>query len=158
MILWETGLRWWSKRTGAHFLSRKHQSYNQWLNNHQYIRVEITRKNILHLQTKKSHIETVGGTLLWYKQFHIHQVATQRLENNYCRGSPTGVRILRPTSVSHAWGCGIGRRGPQNHLALKASRAHAQECHRTGGNRDSTLGEHTGFHVHWFPGQNREDQ
>ena len=32
---------------------------------------------------------------------------------------------------------------PLEHLALKASRAGVQELHRTGGNRDSTLEEHT---------------
>ena len=37
-----------------------------------------------------------------------------RLESNYHRVSPMGVRVLSPTSTSHAWGTGIGRRSPQS--------------------------------------------
>ena len=35
-----------------------------------------------------------------------------RLESNYHRDSPTGVRVLSPMSSCHTWGPGIGRKSP----------------------------------------------
>ena len=37
-----------------------------------------------------------------------------RLESNYHRDSLAGVRVLSPTSNTHAWGSGIGRKSPQS--------------------------------------------
>ena len=42
---------------------------------------------------------------------------------------------------------------PPEHLALKASRASAQELHRTEGKRLHSWRVHTSFHMHWDPGQ-----
>ena len=41
--IWETGVRSWSRRTGAHLLSQKHQNYNQLLNSHQQNKLERTK-------------------------------------------------------------------------------------------------------------------
>ena len=69
--------------------------------------------------------------------------ATHKLENNlYHRSSPTGMRVLGPMSGSQAWGSGIGRSEPPEYLALKGNEVWVQELHRTGENRDSTLGGH----------------
>ena len=38
---------------------------------------------------------------------------------------------------------------------LKARETWVQELYRTGENRNTTVRTHTGFHVHWVPGQNR---
>ena len=47
-----------------------------------------------------------------------------------------------PHIKSHAWGSGTGRKPPE-HLALKASRACAQELHGTRGNGDPILERNT---------------
>ena len=52
------------------------------------------------------------------------------------------MRVLSPTSKSHVWGSGTGRK-PLEHLALMASGACAQELHRTGGNRNPILKRRT---------------
>ena len=64
----------------------------------------------------------VGGVLLQYKQSHTHREGnTQTGKELYCRGSPTGVGVLNPCQVPDLGAC-------------------AQKHHRTGGNRDTTLG------------------
>ena len=42
---------------------------------------------------------------------------------------------------------------PLEHFAWKARGASVQQFHSTRGHRDSTLGGHTRFNVHWGPGQ-----
>ena len=61
----------------------------------------------------------------------------------HCRGSPTGVKVLGPTSGSQAWGVQHWEEEHPAYTAFKASKAWVHELPRLGRNRDSTLGGHT---------------
>ena len=65
----------------------------------------------------------------------------------YHRGSPTGVRILRPTS-----GIWHQEEEPSEHLALKVSGASSRKLHRTGGNKQHSWRAHTRSHADQAPG------
>ena len=54
-------------------------------------------------------------------------------EELQCRGSPTGVKVLNPTSGSPAGGVWHQEEEPPEHWALKTSGAELQEPHRTEG-------------------------
>lgn len=73
----------------------------------------------------------------------------------YHRAFPTGVRVPNPSQF-HSLGVWEWEQEPLDHLALKASGAWAQDLHRTGINRDSTLGMCTHLHVHSVPGQRKD--
>ena len=62
---------------------------------------------------------------------------THRLENDYIRGSPTGMSILNPMSGSPAPGSGFRRGSPQSMLRSYAT--YVKELHKTGGGGAGTL-------------------
>ena len=62
----------------------------------------------------------------------------------FSHGSESSERHVRLPSL----GVWHQEEEPPEHLALKANEALSQELHRTGGNRDSTLGGCTQGHVH----------
>ena len=68
-------------------------------------------KNISHSRRQKGgHIKTVGGAIMQYKQPHTRWVGSpQTGKLLYQRDSPTGVRVLSPTSRPLA----LGERAPR---------------------------------------------
>ena len=54
-----------------------------------------------------------------------------------------GVKVLSPTSSFPTWGVWQWEEETSVNLAYKASRFWSQDFHRTGGNRNSTIGGHT---------------
>ena len=98
----------------ARLRSWKHQNHNYLLDNsHWQKRLESTKKYILHQEIKKQPLwDSRRGTLA-IKSNHIPVGDPQTGKEIYRRGSPTGVRVLSPTSGSPAWGSGSGRKSPQ---------------------------------------------
>ena len=99
-------------------------------------------KKIFYIERqRRSHNKMVGGALSWYNPISYLPV-----------GQPTNWKIIVSQRFSHwsessqphvrlpilrVWN---REEEPPEHFALKASVAWVQELHRTGGNRDSTLG------------------
>ena len=107
------------------------------------------QKKIFYIQQqRRSHSEMVGGVLLWCNQLPYQPGA-----------QPTNWKIITLQKFSHrsesseshirlpslrVW---LREEECPEYLAFKASRAWEQELHRTGGNRDSTLGGHKVSHT-----------
>ena len=104
---------------------------------------------------RRRHIEEGGEALSWYKQSHTLWVGKPRLENNYCRGSPTEVEVFRscqvPTPGGLAFeGGALWVFGIEGRLGLCAG-----ATQDLGKQRFHSWKAHTGFHVHWIPRQSR---
>ena len=105
--------------------------------------LELTKKNIPYIQRQRSYSKMVGGTYIWWSQIP------------YPPGEwPANWRTIIPKKFSHCFESSVPHvrlpslgtqqrvwESPGN-LTLKASRIWLQDFHRTGGNRDSSLGGH----------------
>ena len=100
------------------------------------------QEKIFYIQRqKRNHNETVGRVHLWYNQIPTPP-----------KWGPTNCRIIIFQKFSHrnessephirllSLGVWHQEKDPPEHLALKGRGTWLQELHRTGGNRDSTLG------------------
>ena len=95
--------------------------------------------------------------LLWYKQSIPARWATYRLESNYITEAlPKEWEFWTPCHVPQPGSLALGEDSLE-HWILKASGAWVEELHRTGEKqRLHSWRVHTGFHVHWVPGQSRD--
>ena len=103
--------------------------------------LEPTKKR--HTPQRRSCSKTTGGVQSQSNQIKYQSVGDpQTGEQWYQRSSPTVVKVLNHTSG--LWSLGTQQRvweSPEN-MTSKASGIWLQDFHRTGGNRDSSLGGH----------------
>ena len=133
------GLRWQSRRTRAHLLFWKQQNYDQLLINHQKTVWKIPKK-ILHTKRHKGgHVKTEAGAPTRYKQSHTCQVGSPQTGKSTSQKLTHRSESCKPHVRFPRLGVWHWDEEPREHLVLRASGACAQELHRTGGNRDSTL-------------------
>ena len=102
--------------------------------------LEPTKKDILHQKTKKKPQQDSKKDTFVIKSNPIPTGwATPKLENKYITEVfPQKWEYWAPHQAPQPDGLALG--GASELLALKASGTWVQELHRTGGNRDSTLG------------------
>ena len=101
-------------------------------------------KKIFYIQRqRRSHNEMVQGAHLWYNQIHNCQGGDWRTKNNYiAEVLPQEWEFWDPEQDPQPEGLALGRGTPRA-FDFEGQWAWVQELHRTGGNRDSTLGGHT---------------
>ena len=137
------------ERLWAHLLSQAHQNHNYLQNNHQWKRLEPTRKDLLQ------HKE---GTTMRRQEEQTRKVikshplpprwATHALESNYiAEVLPQEREFWAPRQAPQPGGPAPGRRAPRA-FGFEGQRGFIAGAHRTEGNRDFTLKG-----THKIPGQ-----
>ena len=107
--LLEAGLGWQQRRPGAHLPSPTHQNHNQRLNNHPKIDWTLP-KQTSYPQRQTTTSRQQEGCL----SNTSNPIPAGRAIQTGKAPPPAGVGVPSPTSGSHAWGPGSGRRSPQS--------------------------------------------
>ena len=118
-----------------HLLSQAHQNRNYLPNNHPCKRLEPTRSTTEDIRKEPQRAWQEQWTRGIIKS-HTTDLSDPRTgEELQCRGSPTGVKVLNPTSGSPGWGVWHQEEEPPEHWALRQVGLNCRNPTRLRGNR-----------------------
>ena len=131
------GLRLQNRRLELSFSHKNNKITTKCWTTFNQIHWRLSKQISYSRRQRGGHVKVAGGVVTWYKQPHPYPPGGQPTDWRVTMtDSPTGVRVLSPTSGPNAWGPGTGRKSPPERLASMASGACAQEIQGTEGSGD----------------------